>query len=216
MVSLTLLTISREVRDEIFAYLLRAGSLAILSTCKQVHDELEDRLFQEAVFRVKIGEDFNYAFPANLDSIQNYSFALSFSSTSHHLRFRPLGIFISGFMQDITTCKGNCTIRFVQERYDADLDMFLTAVNELHPWLDETQLVDSLTMFRNVVFELLPTPWPELTDTYEGYGLDIAEAPYRWEDFFEDLVHKLGPGQQGWVILRTAAAPPDRRANTQI
>ena len=194
-----LLTIAREMRDEIFAYLLRAGSLAILRTRKQAYDELQDRLLQEAVFRVNIYEDFNYAIPADLDLIQNFSFTISFSSTSHHLRFLPLGHLLSGFMQDITACKGNCTIRFVQERYDADLDVFLTAVNELHPWLDEIQSLDCLMMFRNVVFELLPTPWPEFPDTYEGYGFDVDEATYRWEHLFEDLVHKLGPGKQGVV-----------------
>ena len=50
-----ILSIPRELRDEIYAPLLRAGSLVILRTCKQIHDEAKEGLFHHAKCRVKTG-----------------------------------------------------------------------------------------------------------------------------------------------------------------
>ena len=51
----SLLSLPRELRDEIFGYLLRAGSLEFLRTSTQIHDEAKEQWFHEAVFRVKMG-----------------------------------------------------------------------------------------------------------------------------------------------------------------
>ena len=50
-----LLSLPRELRDDIFTPLLRAGSVAILRTSKQCYDEAKERLIHEATFRVKMG-----------------------------------------------------------------------------------------------------------------------------------------------------------------
>ena len=93
MVSLTLLTISHEMRDEIFGYLLRVGSLEFLRTSRQIHDEAQERLIYEAVFLLRIGGEYRYRgmFPADLELIQNYRFRVSFGPGSNLLRYRPIG-----------------------------------------------------------------------------------------------------------------------------
>ena len=45
-----LLSIPCEIRDEICAYLLRAGDLAILRTSKKICDEARERLYRENFF----------------------------------------------------------------------------------------------------------------------------------------------------------------------
>ena len=50
-----LLSLPREIRDDIVAYLLRAGDLAILRTSRQLYQESRERLFREGIFRFKLG-----------------------------------------------------------------------------------------------------------------------------------------------------------------
>ena len=65
-------------------------------------------------------------FPANWQLIQNYTFQVYFGSGSN-LRFQPMGQLLASFVgQDINIIRRNCTIRFVQWRYCADINVFLT------------------------------------------------------------------------------------------
>lgn len=71
-----LLSIPRELRDEIYGYLLRCGDLAILRTSKQVGHEAKERLHREGVFRIKMrslddgdGDAFSQQ---NWESLQNF------------------------------------------------------------------------------------------------------------------------------------------------
>ena len=50
-----LLFIPRELRDKIFGHFIRARDLVFLRTSKGVYDKDKDFLFQEDVFRLKIG-----------------------------------------------------------------------------------------------------------------------------------------------------------------
>ena len=50
-----LLSLPREIRDEIFAHLLRAGDLAILRTSLRIYKECRERLYREGIFRFKMG-----------------------------------------------------------------------------------------------------------------------------------------------------------------
>ena len=50
-----LLSLPREIRDDILAYLLRASDLAILRTSRQLYKECKERLYREGTLRVKIG-----------------------------------------------------------------------------------------------------------------------------------------------------------------
>lgn len=50
-----LLSLPREIRDEIVKHLLRAGNLAILRTSRQLYQESRERLYHEGIFRFKMG-----------------------------------------------------------------------------------------------------------------------------------------------------------------
>ena len=50
-----LLSLPCEIRDDILAYLLRAGDLAILRTSRQLYMECKERLYREGILRVEIG-----------------------------------------------------------------------------------------------------------------------------------------------------------------
>ena len=56
----TLLSLPREIRDDIFVHLLRAGDLAILRTSRQLYKECKERLYREGILRCKIGFRDNY------------------------------------------------------------------------------------------------------------------------------------------------------------
>lgn len=73
-----LLSLPRELRDDIYAPLLRAGSVAILRTSKQIHDEAKELLIQEAVFRVKMGLTGGRvnSFPTNWKTIERFHFRI--------------------------------------------------------------------------------------------------------------------------------------------
>ena len=49
-----LMSLPREIRDKIYAYLLRAGDLAILRTSKQLSREAKERLYREGFWRWKL------------------------------------------------------------------------------------------------------------------------------------------------------------------
>lgn len=51
----TLLSLPREIRDNILVHLLQAGDLAILRTSRQIYQESKERLYREGIFRFKIG-----------------------------------------------------------------------------------------------------------------------------------------------------------------
>ena len=56
-----LLSLPREIRDDIVAHLLRAGDLAILRTSRQLYQESRERLYCEGVFRFKMGFPDSYS-----------------------------------------------------------------------------------------------------------------------------------------------------------
>ena len=58
-----LLSLPREIRDDIIAHLLRAGDLAILRTSSQLYLESRERLYREGIFRFKMGFPDSYSGP---------------------------------------------------------------------------------------------------------------------------------------------------------
>ena len=72
----SLMSLPREIRDEICAYLLNAGDLSILRTSKHLSHEAKERLYREGVYRVKLGGesggDVGSFLPKELGRIHNY------------------------------------------------------------------------------------------------------------------------------------------------
>ena len=70
----------QELRDDIYNLLLRAGSLEFLRTSRQIHDEAKERLFHEAVFRVKMGfsDGRVNSFPTNWKNFERFHFRIFF------------------------------------------------------------------------------------------------------------------------------------------
>lgn len=81
-----LLSLPREIRDHICAYLLRAGDLAILCTSKKLGHEAVERLNREGVCRMKIGFPNGGAgdsyFPQGWKSFQNFHFRIFYGRYS--------------------------------------------------------------------------------------------------------------------------------------
>lgn len=81
-----LLAIPRELRDEIYAPLLRSGDLAILRTSKQIYHEARERLYREGVFRIKIGfpddDTRDLSFQQLWEFFHNFHFRLCFGPES--------------------------------------------------------------------------------------------------------------------------------------
>ena len=88
----SLMSLPREIRDEICAYLLNAGDLAILRTSKQLGHEGKERLYREGVCRVKLGlSEVALFLPKEWRRTQNYDIQVylgpgSFSDLRHFFR----------------------------------------------------------------------------------------------------------------------------------
>ena len=52
MLAFVLLTLSREIRDEVYSHLLQCGGLAIMRTSHQINQEATDILYRKAVYRM--------------------------------------------------------------------------------------------------------------------------------------------------------------------
>ena len=107
-----LLSLPRELRDDIFAPLLRAGSVAILRTSKQIHDEAKDCLFHEAVFRVKLGftDGRVNSFPTNWKGFERFHFRI-FLGTANTLPQQPTFRLFDRFTDlDGTNLKRECLV----------------------------------------------------------------------------------------------------------
>ena len=114
-----LLSLPRELRDDIFAPLLRAGSVAILRTSKQIHDEAKERLFREAVFRVKVGFAGGRvnSFPTNWKKFESFHFRI-FIGPGSTLLFRPTFRLFDRFADlDGSNLKRECLISIEHEHY---------------------------------------------------------------------------------------------------
>ena len=115
----SLLSLPRELRDDIFAPLLRAGSVAILRTSKQIHDEAKERLFHEAVFRVKVGFAGGRvnSFPTNWKKFESFHFRI-FVGPGSTLRSQPTFRLFDRFADlDGTNLKRECLISIEYEHY---------------------------------------------------------------------------------------------------
>ena len=90
----SLLSLPRELRDMIFAPLLRSGDIAILRTSKQVCDEGVERLYREGVFRLTVGFQRPYEYdvvedPSALNS-QFFARLKNFQNFHFHIDWRPV------------------------------------------------------------------------------------------------------------------------------
>ena len=137
-----LLSLPRELRDDIFVPLLRAGNVAILRTSKQIHDEAKELLFHEATFRVKVGFAGGpvNSFPINWKSIERFHFRI-YVGTGNTLLFQPTFRLFDHFTDlDGTSRKRECLISieydhdnvrwdFAQRKYPASLSGKLACLN---------------------------------------------------------------------------------------
>ena len=107
-----LLSLPRELRDDIFVPLLRAGSVAILRTSKQIHDEAKEHLIHEATFRVKMGFTGGRvnSFPTNWKDFERFHFRI-FLGTPNTLPQQPTFRLFDRFTDlDGTNLKRECFV----------------------------------------------------------------------------------------------------------
>lgn len=148
-----LLSLPRELRDEIFAPLLRAGSVAILRTSKQIHDEAKERLFHEAVFRVKVGFTGGRvnSFPTNWKKVESFHFRI-FIGPGSTLRVRPTFRLFDRFADlDGTNLKRECLISIEYKHYKGPAFISL----DHYPSSLSSKLM-CLSTFTTVALEFVP------------------------------------------------------------
>ena len=183
-----LMSLPREIRDQICAYLLRAGDLAILRASKQLSRDAKERLYREGVCRVKLGSKSR----SNVDSfllkelgrIQNYEI---------RVYFRP-GTFldIRQFFQDFehfaghgeTHSRRECSVIIEYDPFDPVL------------WINSSRALAAaiacLATFKRVVMVLLPIELELLPRDFlirHGRGAEV------WSSLRERLEPELGPSK---------------------
>ena len=204
-----LLSLPREIRDKIFAHLLKAGDLAILRTSKQICHEGSERLYREGVFRLSVG----ISGPRHLrDGSRDSDFAHSsfiakwkdFQKFHFRIYFRPMTLLYRGvdfwhlneFSHfDETHPKRECLITV---DYGA---CGPSALRHLHTKIKEDlpDKIACLTAFEKVVVVLVPIPekmW------VEGMELDEEDETYientmadNWKLLKAKVEPKLGPAK---------------------
>ncbi len=156
-----LLSLPREIRDDICAYLLSAGDLAIMRTSKQIYHEARECLDREGVYRINIGLSIDgdgNPFPwKEWKSCQNIHFRIFFGpgstlarrSLALFPRFRQLALFDEMYG---TIRKRKCLVTIEYETYDpwAPFRAYLYSVEDL------LEQMSHLTSFTTVVVMFAP------------------------------------------------------------
>lgn len=184
------LSLPREIRDEICAYLLRAGDLAILRTSKQLGHEAKERLYREGVCRMKIGFPNGGArgsfFPQKWKNFQNFHFRIFYGPGSK-LAFCPVICQLERFANlNEAYLKNECLIAIEYcscdprglTRYKAFRMNGLVAG------------IKRLTTFKTIVVMLVSKPY----ETWCGMAHSVYENTKAMVDTRNTLKGRLEPG----------------------
>ena len=185
-----LLSLPRELRDDIFAPLLRAGSVAILRTSKQIHDEARERLFHEAVFRVKVGFAGGRvnSFPTNWKKFESFHFRI-FVGTGSTLPAPPTFRLFDRFADlDGTNLKRECLISIEYEHYNG-----WGCLCQYEYPLSLSGKIASLITFTTVVVEFVPK------GTWEQWQRERREDTEPWDE--DDMI------ADKWTVLEEQLRP---------
>lgn len=184
------LSLPREIRDDICAYLLRAGDLAFLRTSKQLSHEGVERLYREGVCRVKIGfpngGDGDSFFPQKWATFQNFHFRIFYGPRSMLATYPVIGHFERFASLNEVDLKNECIITieycscdpWAPTRYQAYRMSGLVAVTTY------------LTTFKTVVVMLAPKPY----EIWCGMAHSVDENTKTMVDTWNTLKGKLEPG----------------------
>ena len=180
------LSLPREIRDGICAYLLKTGDLAFLRTSKQLSHEGMERLYREGVCRLRIGfpdggggDSF---FPQKWATIQNYHFRIfyghrttltTYPLTSHFERFAN---------HNEAGLKNECLITIEYCSWDPRCKAYMMRGLEA--------VTAYLTTFKTVVVTLISGPWV----TWCPKAYPASETTKTMLDTWNTLKGKLEPG----------------------
>ena len=193
----SLLSLSRELRDEIYGYLLRAGSLEFLRTSRQIHDEAKERLFHEAVFRVKVGFTGGRVnnFPTNWRKFERFHFHIFLglgTSLPLHATFRLFDRFTD---LDGTSLKRQCLVS-IQYDYDDP-----STPNYLHGYpYSLSEKLGCLKNFASVVVEFVDDGlWEPWRTGPHPESHENQRVKDKWMFLEEQLRPVLGTGRHDVV-----------------
>ena len=193
-----LLSLPRELRDQIYAYLLRAGSVAIMRTSKQIHEEVKERLFHDAVFRVKVGfaDGRVSSFPTVWKNIESFHFHI-FVGSGNAFPYPPTFRLFDRFANlDEIHLKRECLItiqcRPFDHRSTNGRDAYLLSLSEK---------IACLNTFTTVTVALVPNAselWANVSKPLSAADMDLWGVECIMADVWTDLKKKLelkmGPG----------------------
>ena len=182
-----LMSLPREIRDEICAYLLRAGDLAILRTSKQISHEAKERLYREGVCRVKLGFESGRTLDSfllkELGRIQNYHIRVYFGAGCH--------LDIRHFFRDFKHFAGHGETHSRRECYVIiEYDAFGPAL-----WINDPKAfaaaIACLATFTKVVMVTLPVECKSLPRPVHRRGIGADT----WRSLRKRLKPELGPSK---------------------
>lgn len=208
-----------KFRDDICAYLLSAGDLAIMRTSKQIHHEARECLYREGAYRINIGlsidSDGNPCPWKEWKSCQNLHFRIFFGPGSTLARrlpaFRPrfwqFGLFDETYGTDR---KRKCLVTIEYETYDpwAPFRAYLFSVEDL------LEQMSHLTSFTTVVVMFAPKQDLQWNNKEMCDLLDRELPVDKWGVLKERLEPDLGPaklvGDTDGEDQRLVGLPPSR------
>lgn len=199
----TLLSLPREMRNEIYAYLLASGHLTILRSSRQLSVEALELIYTKAIFRMLVNS--RQACHNNLpgvkisEKIQNLQLDWHLSDFICQRNANEVIDFCKKQQQMLRTC--HVTLRF--GRWQAAL---LTA--------DDIAALRSLRVFRRVVLETMIAGSTQPTPKWH-----LAQVKSRILSMFKTLNDQLrlalGPAEQmGDVDARCLVFRPSRMSET--
>ena len=192
-----LLSLPREIRDDIYAYILRAGDLSILRTSKQLGQEARERLYREGVCRIKMGfpnggNEYD-VFPPELKPCQNFHFRLCFGPETMLAFCFWMEEFCSWFSQfelltglNKTDLKRECFIIIEYCTFDPMAPLCFHVSNEREGVFDQ---IASLGTFATVVVRLAPK-----RETIGEMGRREYVDEMAMMDYYSKIEVKLKPG----------------------
>ena len=188
-----LMSLPREIREGIYAYLLRAGDLAILRTSKQLSHKAKERLYQEGVWRWKfehnrflvvVPQDF-FVLPPELGKrIQNRDIYVCFGPGSY-LDIRYTFKLFANYTE-----ANECYVTFEYNAFDPQSAerLWKNSLSGLAAG------ITYLTTFKRVVVVLVPTIFKCLP---QDLLVDHAKRAEIWRVLKEKLEPSLGP----WKVI---------------
>ena len=189
----TLTSLPREIRDEICAYLLNAGDLAILRTSKQLSHEAKELLYREGVCRVKLGfasgSDVDLFLSKELGRIQNYDIRVyfrpgSFSGFRHFFRNSKHS---AGHGE--TRSRLECHVILEYDPFDFGPVLWINSSRAL------AAAIACLATFKKVVMVVRPTECKSLPRYLRDLLINHGRGAEIWSSLRKRLEPDLGPSK---------------------